>query len=346
MRGLAMLLVVLVHLQASEAQHSSDPLLPWASQFGIMGVDIFFVISGFIMVTVTQDHPYPWRSALHFLLHRLMRIYPAYWLASLALLLASVLLPITTSSPVQDIAFVLKSFLLWPQAQMPLLAVGWTLVHELFFYIVFTALLCLSTRWRSIALALWAVATVASYLHWHPPAWQPVWVVLTSPLTLEFIAGCFLAQCLQHRSLRHRPLQHRPLQHPAYVLLTGVLATAASWMHWSWTHPGTLPGEMMRVVYFLPPSLLLLAGAIGLEQRTRTLPHWLAAAGDASYSIYLTHVPCIAAMAMLWRWFAPQAGWVDNAMTVSITLGATILFGVLFSRCIEKPLLHYSRRWL
>lgn len=337
LRGMAVLLVLLVHLQASEQHHSPDQLLPALCRFGVMGVDIFFVISGFIMVTVTSDHAQSLTSLWRFLQHRLTRIYPAYWLVSCALLFATGWVDSTSITPSLNTDFIIRSLLLLPQAQMPLLSVGWTLVHELFFYAVFTVLLLLPLRWRMTALLLWGGVTVAAYMHWHPPVWQPWRVLLTSPLTLEFIAGCLLAIALR----RWR------LPRPDWVLLTGVVVTLASWYGWMQWGNDAVPGEMSRVLLFLPPCALLLAGAVSMEQQSaRLLPHWLTQLGDASYSIYLTHVPAIATFSLLWReWNMGSNTLMDNVVVVSTTVMTTLTVGMLFSRWIEKPLLLQCRRW-
>jgi len=125
LRGLAALLVVLTHLPVMEIKHSSDQILPAFFRFGISGVDLFFVISGFIMVYVTWNAPRAPKQSLKFLFARVSRIYPIYWLIAGAVFFAWSFKPdITTYNPVQT--NIVKSFLLWPDQTLPMLKVAWT----------------------------------------------------------------------------------------------------------------------------------------------------------------------------------------------------------------------------
>ena len=88
LRGLAALLVVFTHLPSMEIKHGGDSILPAFIRFGISGVDLFFVISGFIMVYVTWESRRNAKNSLKFLFARLSRIYPIYWFIA-ALVLAA-----------------------------------------------------------------------------------------------------------------------------------------------------------------------------------------------------------------------------------------------------------------
>jgi exopolysaccharide production protein ExoZ len=118
-RGVAANLVVLAHLHDLEAKYTAGGLLPPATVYGVAGVDLFFVLSGFIMVAVAGRNTGP----LQFLWRRAAKIYPTYWLVSLAMLTATIIAPAiyqSSSAPVS----LWRSFLLVPGPTLPLLALA------------------------------------------------------------------------------------------------------------------------------------------------------------------------------------------------------------------------------
>lgn len=331
LRGIAVLLVLALHVFATERKYSEDQVLPAWLQVGAAGVDVFFVISGFIMVMVTRDWPRGWPAARRFLWLRSSRIYPLYWLVTAAVLAIAQLFPGIATSLASDPVFVLKSFLLYPQENLPLLMVGWTLVHEMFFYLVFSVFLLLPARALPWLLIGWAVLTELA--HRTLPYTTPEFFIASHPLTLEFISGALLA--LVYQRLRV------PL--PGLLVVAGLVAMPLVWLGWAAGHVDPLPVGEDRVLYFLPPSLLLVLGCLGLERQGRVLPDWLVRMGDASYSIYLTHVLILSAACKLWQYHALPGSPLDNLLFIpSVTLLA-IGGGVLCYRLVEKPLLQALR---
>jgi hypothetical protein len=96
----------------------------WNTLYGIAGVNPFFVLSGFIMVAVAGCNIGP----IEFLWRRATRIYPTYWLVSLAALAVAIVATTIVNSSIQVPISLWRSFLLIPDRTLPLLAVGWTLL--------------------------------------------------------------------------------------------------------------------------------------------------------------------------------------------------------------------------
>src|SRR6185437_8974059 len=191
LRGVAALLVVLFHLVDAERIYGRGPmLLDGIARLGFAGVDVFFVISGFVMVSVTQGlYGLPKNAAL-FLGRRVARIYPMYWLFTTVIVLMMLVMPHAVD-PSFFAKSKLASYLLWPTGALPILQVGWTLTYEMFFYLVIAAgIAMLRERWVPLLLAGWAVAVLLaqSLTPTHP--WQ---AVVTSPMAWEFIAGGLIA---------------------------------------------------------------------------------------------------------------------------------------------------------
>ncbi len=214
------------------------------------GVDVFFVISGFVMVEATRNG----FNRHYFLLARAARILPPYWIACA---LASVLV---VSTPLRDWLLVPEATVMWGwPIPEPFLSPGWTLAYEALFYLLFAA--CLG-RWWLTAFVLAALAGLGT-------VWQ---VVITNPIVLEFIFGMALANIPRHHLARW-----------SGVLLVGALSCfllAATLEH--------IP-MVSRWLILGIPSAALVAGLVGIETRipANRVLHFL---GSASYSIYLVHM--------------------------------------------------------
>jgi len=163
--------------------------------FGASGVDVFFVISGFIMLATTRGRD---TTAAGFLVRRLLRVAPLYWLATLAMLAGSLLAPAafhtlrySAATVVESLLFIPHWSLAFPGNAWPVLVPGWTLNYEMFFYVLFALSLALPARWRLAGLAA-AIGTLAATGYLAGPFANPVAATYTSRLLLEFLASSAL----------------------------------------------------------------------------------------------------------------------------------------------------------
>jgi peptidoglycan/LPS O-acetylase OafA/YrhL len=205
LRGIAALLVVIYHARALEIAGiarggSSEPaFIGGLFSSGFAGVDLFFVVSGFVMVWVTRD-VLPGRvTSADFLFARITRIYPVWWAAATLGLIYMVLsggvalfdsagAAITADAP--EYQYLWKSYLLVPQAEYPVLLIGWTLIHEVYFYLVFALLLFLPRSVLPYALLVWGVAIAGASLAGLPtPIAKDLLTLAVHPMTMEFIFG-------------------------------------------------------------------------------------------------------------------------------------------------------------
>ena len=157
LRAIAASLVLIAHLGQEEADAFAAGLAPAWTLAGVSGVDLFFVISGFVMVYVTRGttHGAP-AIAGRFLYSRAARIYPPYWLFT-ALAIAGYFIFDGLSRSLGELDLV-RDILLIPGEEPPVLLVGWTLIHEMYFYIVFTGLLLLPRRFLPALVTVWNIA--------------------------------------------------------------------------------------------------------------------------------------------------------------------------------------------
>lgn len=276
------------------------------SDIGAAGVDLFFIISGFVMAIVTERAITPGA----FLLARAIRIVPLYWLCTLALAVAS------RSDPWR----VIQSLAFWPHEDgkgnlWPVLVPGWTLVYEAFFYLLMAAMLIGPPRWRLPGMgALLALLVVAGRV-WDPSG--PAGRTYSDPIMLEFLAGMLL-----HAAWRRGWVARGWPGLALAGLGVGLLLLQAAW-------PAPL---LPRVLLWGGPALLIVAGALGMEAG-RILPRWRALSwlGDASYALYLTHGFVLHRVDTLLKPLpAPVA--------VSLAMAACIALGLAVHQFVERPI--------
>jgi peptidoglycan/LPS O-acetylase OafA/YrhL len=205
LRGIAALLVVVYHARALELAGiartgSTEPgLIHGVFASGFAGVDLFFVISGFIMVWVTRRQPAGPFTSADFLFARVTRIYPVWWagaaLGTIYMALSGGVALISSSggalgADTPEFQYILKSFLLIPQPEHPVLLIGWTLIHEVYFYLIFALILLLPRILMPYALLVWGIGIVGASLAGLPtPIAQNVLTLVVHPMTMEFIFG-------------------------------------------------------------------------------------------------------------------------------------------------------------
>jgi exopolysaccharide production protein ExoZ len=358
LRGLAALAVALYHLPLAEAAaiglagSNEAASLAWLSRNGFAGVDVFFVISGFIMVYVTANRDRGARSAGDFLLARIIRVYPLWWLFAAAAVVISLA---ATGAPVHPdfgvpgdalAGYLVKSFALIPQDYAPVLNVGWTLIHEMYFYLVFAIILLFPARILPWALAAWSAGVALVALAFSGPvSGFAITELIFHPLTLEFSAGAAAGLLITKGVTRFA----RVLAGLGGLGLLVAMGVADGLGHDGWG----------RVIVFGLPAALLVYGlaAMDLRQPIR-LPRALVFLGDASYALYLAHTLVyliarrvqITGAELLDRIGAPDsvvaalqlgnAGPLDNLIFWTLGLGGSLLAAALVHRVVERPALN------
>jgi exopolysaccharide production protein ExoZ len=326
-RGVAANLVVISHLSVVDAKYAGGAI-PHFAFYGIAGVDLFFVLSGFVMVAIAGRDI----SAEQFLWRRAVRIYPTYWLVSLVVLGVSLVFPAIVNSSIQGPISTWRSLLLIPQETLPLLAVGWTLIHEMYFYLVFALILFLRVPVLS-GLAMWcailvlcAVLMPLSYI-----ATSPALLVLTSPLTAEFMIGA-VAGVLYRNGAARWALSAGTAGLLAIAVAIVFAAPALSLVRN--THL-----DAWRVFLFGVPAGLIVYALAAWELRTTPQPpSILVALGDWSYATYLVHVLVLSALGRMLALVAlPGIG--ATWLLAGIGIVATNLAGGAMFWFFERPLL-------
>ncbi len=288
---------------------------------GRAGVDVFFVISGLIM----------WRRAGEagvtpgaFLWRRATRIAPLYWTVTLAVAAVAVIWPAFLPNARPGWGHLLLSLAFIPHFDpaglpFPMLPPGWTLTYEAMFYLVFAAALIAPRRRR----AWFACGALSGIVALGVILKDPFYILGANPLMLEFAAGVALAHLTPRRGLPS-PGWGWPL---IGLGLIAMIAPAALGLF----------SEILRPLLWGAPATLIVLGALSLEAggalpRSRAF----AALGDASYAIYLIHLPASAIV-------AHTLGVGDGWIFVPAAVLMSIAMGLAFHAWVERPLLSWTR---
>jgi len=344
LRGFAALYVVVFHSGLALA-HADIPALAWLTTHvikrGYVGVDVFFVISGFSIAWVAilgqgvGKGPEP---PGEFLVKRVFRLAPPYWLMSV--LHAAWLNPVSTGVLLTSLAFLPQANADAPYFGYPALYVGWSLNYEAFFYALCALGLAVFGRralWL-VALALFTTTVIVPF--WHSGvvlrdpealyAWAtPMQAMAANPLVLEFLSGAALAWAYA----THR---HRLTPPVARVLVAlGLTTFIASVI-------GPVP-KFDLLARGLPAGALLV-GLVAMEHcgelRVPRIAVWL---GELSYALYLGHPSVIEATHRLVGVLAPE--WLSTQlMLFAVNLALTLVLATLLHRYVELPSIALGRR--
>jgi exopolysaccharide production protein ExoZ len=319
---------VLAHLHGIATKYTASNHLLFL-EHGALGVDLFFVISGVVIASVTAGRFGSPRNARVFLYHRLARIFPIFWIYTTLTLIARRI----SGDHIQSFSLI-ASYLLIPTHLPMILLQGWTLSYELYFYLAFFLLLLLvPERIAPWLLALWGIAVIALKLHIGLSP-SPIVQLLITPSVLEFLAGCLLFHIYRRGRL-----------HPAagiVLLATSVLGLAAIILYTAHIHAAPfwiIDHPWRRPLLYGSFATLFLFGAMELERTgiIRYLP-LLSYLGDWSYSIYLSHALVLAVIARVVVHLLPHHASI--LLITLIGLPAVLIVGYLSYIYLERPLLH------
>jgi len=337
LRGIAVISVIIFHLMTIEIKYGGiKTIIPSIFHFTMFGVDLFFVISGFIMIMVTQGKFQQLHHTMSFIYHRVSKIYPTYWFYTLLILAVFVVKPSWVNSAQGNQMDILSSMLLYPSDTLPIVMVGWTLIHEMYFYVIFSFLLLfVPERKMPIALILWGMLILVLYSLF--PNSNVLIQLISHPLTIEFIAGGLLAIIYNRKNVNIKSTYLLMLAFLSFILsLIGYLtyveiSNVVEPLHW-W-----------RIAIFGIPSVLITYLLINAERNGYTVNKYLVRIGNSSYSIYLSHILTLSAVGRVWQSFATE-GIIDNIIMIPILLIFSILAGMLGYVMIEKPLHRLTRK--
>jgi len=325
LRGIAALMVVLTHIAHKGLQYGTGSL-NWF-HVGGNGVDLFFIISGFIMCVTTHNKKITLRS---FLLQRVIRIIPLYWVLSLAALIIFLIAPEMVNSSGGETG-IIQSFFLIPDGVKFLIQNGWTLSYEFYYYLIFAIFIFFtdvrSMRYLGVSLTILLLAVMGLMLQ---PA-TPLTAFLFSNMLLEFMLGVLGFVFISNVKL-------------GQVSACLLIALGLTWVTYNNLY-GTPELPFSKVVTSGLPMFLIFLGSLTLEPWFATSKGWLVRAfeqvGNSSYSLYLIHPFILSPVALILK----RMGFLSPGVFTAVLLSGSVICGLFIYRFIELPLARLMHRW-
>lgn len=295
---------------------------------GAIGVDIFFLISGFIMVYVSPPYVNREKPAWDFIVRRTIRVYPMYAIAT-SLIVAIAFLrfyrhssidalpPISLSRIVAAFAFV-PTFDENGNVQ-PILGVGWTLFYEMFFYVCFTAVVAIFRR-RIIG-PLAVIFCAANAIAWIFGGHDAISKFFANTIVFEFLFGCAIGSLFQRRAIT------TAYAWPLLFIGLGLMIAGSTF---------AFP-ESARFIFWGIPSMIVLLSCLKLEFAHIKSPRVPLLLGDASYSVYLFHVIVIYESRDIARKLIDLSRFPGDLVVLVCAILA-IISGTIVYRLVEAPL--------
>jgi peptidoglycan/LPS O-acetylase OafA/YrhL len=303
------------------------------------GVDVFFVISGFIMIYATRSS---WRTPTAYLRDRLIRIAPTYWVGTMGMVALLWLGFHPAGLRRLDVGDVLASMLFWPNVRAdgqfePVLSPGWTLNYEMFFYLLFALTLGFRSHLKSLAV-LSTIFVGLSVIGWSFSSNDIYFVHFTNSIMLEFVAGMGLGLLYLKGELS--PLwRSLPLGIVLVVAGTAAIPLAA---YLGFDSDSEL-GRPTRCFAFGVPALAIVAGALILDRaRVRANAAWMQRQGAASYAVYVFHMFVVQPALKLTLRFNPIPGVLGTIIDILFVVVCAGAVGTAVHVWLELP----TTQWL
>jgi exopolysaccharide production protein ExoZ len=323
LRFFAALAVVAFHVLSVPPKGFEVPesALTFAMSYGGRGVDLFFVISGFVIFYATHASKL---TPAEFLRRRVERIVPLYFFVIFTVTMLAITLPAMFGTPDwYTPRHIIKSlaFIAFTDGDMPVVYVGWSLEYEMYFYLAVALLMALTRDvWRNIVVMFSAVAILGQI----PGVAAALgnYAFFADPMILEFVLGVIVASVFVNGGTRW------PMPVAAACAIAAVLVSDPA----------------SRVIVSGVPAACLVAAA-AWASRKRVDPSWperaLARLGDASYSIYLAQVETVSLASVAVAGLIPA---IPPLLLLIVTSCIVVALGLALNIVVERPLLRLCRR--
>jgi len=304
--------------------------------FGGCGVDIFFVLSGFIITYSNASYIGKPASTWSFLKKRGIRIFPVYWIVVIFFLSLQLILPSFYKTPFEFTpGKLLYTFLLFPGHEM-INGVSWSLTNELFFYLIFTlALFIRNLQYTFLLLGAYLIfllifplihfSNLGGFTNNNSNGFAGL---ITFPMNIEFLLGVLVVPFLKIFPQKWcRPF--------AFVSIGLIVLSAILYNY----NQAFFQHNYHRVFMFGLPAFMLILAIVKYERRFEvSIPNFWLQLGNASYSIYLLHLPMVAAFFKITRKLPITNHWL-LVLLACLLLVVVCIVGIIFFKKIEKPLI-------
>jgi len=347
LRGIAAFAVAVYHLKYLTRDNLAfSQILDFFFNNGAAGVNLFFVISGFIMVYITGHKNFTPRGAFKFLIERFVRIWPTYLLITLlhAFLTYRSQIGSQTEQIVRSLLFIPLANDTPPFYGYATLSVGWSLNYEIYFYfLVGISLLFSKYRWTIffilITITLIVIPLTTGHFTTDPIKnfdFGNVYInMITNPIIWNFVYGIIIGL------LFINPFFNSKLSSllSSFTLVSLIIALAV------WQYLSGFFGGQGPLQWGVGSALLFLAVLFYTNNRPTQFPMWMTRLGDISFSIYLLHLPVRLLIETIFhRIGSPLYG--EGSAVFFLTISLTIIFSQLSHKYLEIKLSNYAKKLL
>lgn len=340
LRAVAVFCVLISHVAFELKRLLADKVTTFNDKFfpGDFGVDLFFIISGFIMVYTCWDKFADKGASVDFVKRRLVRIVPLYWITTSLMIAIIIAMPDKVHSATSDIWQWITSYLFVPYARegdgfiRPVLGLGWSLQYEMAFYAVFAIGLFFS---RNLGMFIVIGGVIAMYLLANVAGDGTTLArFIGHQIILEFSLGAILGGLYMTGSR----LSKRVCVAMA-VTGVGLLLLSPNFNEFV---------DANRLIYYGFPAMLIVSAVVFHESKTTAkVPGSALLIGETSYSIYLTHPFVVGIMAML----VGKLGLLETASAMQIffiygvgTVLLSLIVGIAGHYILDAPLTNWIKR--
>jgi exopolysaccharide production protein ExoZ len=332
LRGIAAMMVVVNHSDGQVA----DMMRIFPKGSLASGVDIFFVLSGFIICYVGASKQH---RVGRFIVERCLRIVPIYWIFTTLTVIMFLVMPRAFRGTEFSIEHYILSLFFIPHVNpatgstSPLLRLGWTLNCEMLFYFLFALSMILWFRYREAIVSAILLSMVTLGFILMPK--EPVAQFYMNDIFAEFVFGVTLYVLYRNNRLRLPPWVSCALMAVGFAMFVAVFAMPE------------LEESLPRCIHWGLPACLVVAGGLALNQAGYGSTNLFSMTGDASYSIYLCHLFPIILLRTVWPAIGlPVEGAVTPWLFLFVAVAGAWMSGVGTYFILEKPIMQLSHRVL
>nr|WP_234276170.1 acyltransferase [Klebsiella aerogenes] len=293
---------------------------------GSIGVDIFFVISGFVILLSSIKRDGGFEDGLSFTIKRLIRIVPMYWIATTVKVIALVAVPAAVLHATLDPERIIMSYFFLPSVTPdgrwePILGVGWTLVFEMFFYLLFA--LALFARKNPVYLSSFVILSFSAISTMRTPEW-PVQTMYLDKILLYFVIGmlCYILIAKTNRKTMR-------------VITYSLLSVSAIFLVRKITYHEPLITRLSFETFVFVTTFFL-----SIIQCESLFRGWLAKVtglfGDASYSTYLFHPLIAPVVPAIFSKLSNNGLHINPMFVIVVTIAVAFATTILIHILIEK----------
>lgn len=316
------------HVYALNSRYFQDISFPGFFSAGTFGVDIFFILSGYVMALISHKAIPGYLTLKTFVLKRAFRIFPIYWMYTFLVLLVYVFYPEGVNSSYEENPSIIKSLLLIPDVTNPWLNVGWTLIYEIYFYFIISILLFFQIRVRNILLTILFIFLILYnfFFFANNDSANPFEKYYLSPLICEFILGYWLF----YKSLKFSSM----LSTTIIILSFLFVITSGYWIE--------INSNFKRLFLFGLPAALFVYSFLSLCEGKKNYRS-IVLLGDISFSTYLSHVLVINSVGMIFKILGID-GVFGSILCLVVSILAVYIWSYISYTMVEKRVMLFVKK--